>query len=92
MTSDNVTLVRDGKTLIRGVDYSFAYDPTSNTIRLSPIAGIWQPDREFQIDLANANRTVINFNPPTPADGDTLTVTDLQVPANSLISNTTRAS
>ncbi len=69
--------------MTRGVDYSFAYDPTSNTIRLSPIAGIGT-NREFQIDLANTDRTVINFNSPTPADGETLTVTDLQVPANSV--------
>ena len=49
--ASTVMLLRDGRTLVRGVDYSFAYDTTSNTIRLSPIAGIWERDRQYEINL-----------------------------------------
>ncbi|MCU0960896.1 MAG: dockerin type I domain-containing protein [Pirellulaceae bacterium] len=76
-----VTLVRDGRTMVRGVDYSFAYDATSNTIRLSPIAGIWEKDRTYEIDLANSVRAVASFLTTTPADGTLLTIVDRSSPA-----------
>ncbi|MHB8954104.1 MAG: dockerin type I domain-containing protein [Pirellulaceae bacterium] len=77
---DTVTLLRDGLTLVRGVDYSFAYDSTSNTIRLSPIAGIWEKDRLYEIDLVNATRTAVNFLTSTPADEDAFTLVDTSTP------------
>ena len=77
---ETVTLLRDGKTMVRGVDYSFAYDSTSNTIRLSPIAGIWEKDRQYEIDLVNSTRTLVSFLSSTPADGDLFTVVDNSTP------------
>jgi hypothetical protein len=82
VSSSNVTLLRDGRTLVAGVDFSFAYDPTSNTIRLAPIAGIWPSNRQFDIDLANRDRTNLSFVDSTPVDGATLVITDAQSPAN----------
>jgi hypothetical protein len=84
VVSEAVTLVRDGKTLVEGVDYSFAYDSTSNTIRLTPIAGIWQSNRIFEINLTNEARTVVSFRSSTPADETLFTITDLETPANSV--------
>lgn len=77
---ETVTLLRDGKTLVRGVDYSFAYDSTSNTIRLSPIAGIWEKDRQYEIDIVNSTRTMVSFLSSTPADGDLVTIVDNSTP------------
>lgn len=83
--ASTVMLLRDGRTLVRGVDYSFAYDTTSNTIRLSPIAGIWERDRQYEINLVNAERQVVNFLTSTPADEDSFTIEDLATPtANSV--------
>ena len=75
-----VTLLRDGKTLVRGVDYSFAYDTTSNTIRLSPIAGIWEKNRQYEIDLVNSTRTVVSFLTSTPDDEAAFTIVDKSTP------------
>ena len=74
-----VTVSRDGELLQEGVDYRFSYDATSAIIRLTPLAGIWEPDRAYEIQLQNADTIVITVNTgDLVADGDTFTVEDLE--------------
>ncbi len=43
VTSDEVTLIRDGRQLESGIDYVFSYDTTNDIVRLIPGAGVWVP-------------------------------------------------
>ena len=43
------SLFRDDVKLAVGVDYSFNYDATNNIIRLTPLAGIWELDRKYEV-------------------------------------------
>ncbi len=73
----NVTLFEDEKLLVEGIDYSFSYDETQNVITLSPLAGAWQSDRAYRIELNNRSRTVLLAPVGNQiADGSQLAVTD----------------
>lgn len=73
----NVTISDNGRTLREGIDYTFAYNATTKEIILTPLAGVWQNNRVFEITLNNRDRFVVS---PTSgeqvADGDQFTITD----------------
>ncbi|TWU06030.1 tandem-95 repeat protein [Stieleria varia] len=73
----NVTVFEDDQLLTEGIDYTFSYDETKNIITLTPLAGIWQSDRAYRIELNNADRTVlIAPDAREVIDGDQLEITD----------------
>ena len=78
VTTETVVLRRDGELLYDGIHYSFSYNTTSDTVRLTPLSGIWTPDSIYTIELANrdhwklASEIGANVN-----DGDMVTVRDL---------------
>ena len=77
VTSDKVTVFRDGEKLILGEDYRFAYDASSNVIQLTPLAGIWETEREYTIIVANDDTIVLTVpDVETVADGDQFEITD----------------
>jgi hypothetical protein len=53
VTPDAVTIMRDDQTLVQIVDYTVSYDATNNVIRLTPVAGIWQPGHVYTVVLDN---------------------------------------
>lgn len=65
VTSESVIVLRDNIPLVEGIDYNFAYQASSNTIRLTPLAGLWQEDAVYTIRLLDSNDSVI-----VAADGD----------------------
>jgi hypothetical protein len=76
-TGANVALFEDDRLLVEGVDYTFNYDETKNIITLTPLAGIWQNDRAYRIQLNNRDRTVLTAPDATQvADGDQVRITD----------------
>ncbi|MDZ4850413.1 MAG: tandem-95 repeat protein [Pirellulaceae bacterium] len=54
-----LTIREDGRTLREGIDYVFAYDPTTKVIILTPLAGVWRQGRVYEIKLNNRDRFVI---------------------------------
>ena len=75
--ADRVTIFRDGEKLIEGVDYKFSYDATNNIIRLTPLAGIWEIDRKYDIELSNSRGLQITApNGTEVVDGDSFALTD----------------
>ncbi len=73
----NITLFEDDRLLTEGIDYTFNYDETKNTITLTPLAGIWNDDRAYRIEMNNRDRTVLIA--PTADqinDGDQIAITD----------------
>ncbi|MHB8969228.1 MAG: choice-of-anchor L domain-containing protein [Pirellulaceae bacterium] len=76
---ETVMVTRDGVLLEEGVDYRFSYDANSDVIRLTPLAGIWEPDHAYEIQLLNADILVITAGSgELVADGDKFTLQDLE--------------
>jgi hypothetical protein len=77
VTTDQVRLSRDGVRLVDGIDYRFRYDSLNNSIRLIPLAGLWETNHTYKIELANSDQFLI----VAPAgdevnDGESFTVLD----------------
>ncbi|MCO8121426.1 tandem-95 repeat protein [Stieleria sp. TO1_6] len=73
----NVTLFEDDRLLVENLDYTFNYDETKNIITLTPLAGIWNNDRAYRIEMNNRDRTVIIApNGTQVSDGDQIQITD----------------
>ncbi len=74
---NRVTLLRDDTELIQGLDYDFNYDATNNIIRLTPLAGIWESDSVYEIQLSNAAGLAISApDGASVNDGDSFDLTD----------------
>ncbi len=75
--ASKITLTADGQLLTEDVDYSFRYNPTTNTIRLTPLAGAWDNNKAYVISLPNEDRFVIDMpNGAQVSDGETFVITD----------------
>ncbi len=73
----SVAVLKDGVALEEGVDFQFGYDATSGIIRLTPLAGIWEPDYTYEIQLLNVDTLVITApGGQSIIDGTTFTVAD----------------
>ncbi|MFW6169659.1 MAG: choice-of-anchor L domain-containing protein, partial [Planctomycetota bacterium] len=78
VNADSVVVAKDGVTLEQGVDYRFGYNATSGIIRLTPLAGIWEPDSTYTIDFVGVDRLILTAPAgDTVNDGDTFTVADV---------------
>ncbi|HJN11945.1 MAG TPA: pre-peptidase C-terminal domain-containing protein [Pirellulaceae bacterium] len=75
--SNRVTVSRDNVKLVQGLDYAFSYDATNNIIRLTSLAGIWESDRVYDIELSNAEGLILTApDGASVTDGDSFDVTD----------------
>ncbi|TWT69332.1 tandem-95 repeat protein [Crateriforma conspicua] len=77
ITEESVLLTENGRRLIPGVDFTFGYSDNSRTIRLTPLAGLWNPDAVYEITLNNSER--VAYDAPAGneiTDGDQLVITD----------------
>ena len=60
VTSENLLVTRlvlgstEPEVLQEGIDYRFAYEPADNTIRITPIAGIWDDNAVYTIEFLGA--------------------------------------
>ena len=77
VTTNQVTVLRDGERLTDGIDYRFSYAATNNTVRLTPVAGIWEPNHTYTVELANSDSHVPRApNGEQVVDGEKFTITD----------------
>ncbi|RMF88512.1 MAG: right-handed parallel beta-helix repeat-containing protein, partial [Planctomycetota bacterium] len=60
---NRVSVFRDGEPLLQGIDYEFHYDATNNIIRLTPLAGIWEIDHVYDIQLSNGQGLLLSAPP-----------------------------
>lgn len=77
VTSDQVKVFRDEIRLEDGIDYRFRYDSLNNAIRLIPLAGLWETNHSYRIEIANSDQFLI----VAPAgdevlDGEAFTILD----------------
>lgn len=77
VVSSSVLLSQDGQILVEGLDYRFGYDSTSNIVRLTPLAGIWNSESVYQVRFINTNESAIELvAPKSVVDGTVYTVLD----------------
>ncbi len=77
VVSAAVTITENGRRMVEGEDYTFAYDKTNNLIRITPVAGIFEPGGVYVITLNNTDKFFINAsNGAQVKDGDEFSITD----------------
>ncbi len=77
VTADTVLVTENGRQLLAGRDFTFGYSENSRTIRLTPLAGVWNQDSVYEITLNNQVRRVVELpSGGSIADGDQVVVTD----------------
>ncbi|HPM79830.1 MAG TPA: GEVED domain-containing protein, partial [Candidatus Anammoximicrobium sp.] len=77
VVSSNVILRRDGVPLVDGIDYAFSYNSTSDTIVLTPLSGIWEPNRVYTVELNNTDHFRVVAEPGTELlDGASFEILD----------------
>ncbi len=79
-SSENVA-----QTLVEGTDYRFAYEPGDNTIRLTPIAGIWEDQAVYKIELIGSQTGIIRGNEGTTYSDGALTQIDVTLDQTRLL-------
>ena len=79
ISSQSVLLLKDGVAQVEGVDYRFGYHPSTNVIRLTPIAGVWEPASTYVIRMIDATDAIVSANEGvTYSDGERLNIMDLE--------------
>jgi hypothetical protein len=59
VTKNTVRIFQDGRLLDESRDYLFSYNPSNNTIRLTPLAGVWQQESNYVIELVGGSQHVV---------------------------------
>ena len=54
VNSGSILVLKDNLPLVEGTDYRFGYNPSTNVIRLTPIAGVWENDSTYVIRMIDA--------------------------------------
>ncbi len=79
VTSQSVLLLKDGVAQVEGVDYRFGYHPSTNVIRLTPIAGAWEPASTYVIRMIDSTDAIVSASAGnTYSDGERLNLIDLE--------------
>lgn len=73
----SVVVTENGRMLTEGFDYRFSYNETRDEIILTPLAGVWQHGKVYEITINNRDRFVVS----APAghqvsDGNTFSIVD----------------
>ncbi|MFT5523674.1 MAG: hypothetical protein ACI9HK_001622, partial [Pirellulaceae bacterium] len=77
VNSSTVIIFQEGVRLEEGIDYFFAFDPTNNTIILTPTAGLWSLDTNYLVELVNGERHIITADEGADVvEGSSFTVFD----------------
>jgi hypothetical protein len=77
VTREQIILLRNGVRSSKAIDYRFRYDATNKIINLSPIAGIWEGNSVYVIQLANRDQFIISAPAGNQVnDGDSFQLVD----------------
>jgi hypothetical protein len=77
ISSQSVLLLKDGVAQVEGLDYRFGYHPSTNVIRLTPIAGVWESASTYVIRMIDSTDAIVSANKGiTYRDGDRLNIID----------------
>ncbi|MCC9599649.1 GEVED domain-containing protein [Stieleria sp. JC731] len=77
VSTGSLILLKDGVPLVEGTDYRFAYNPSTNVIRLTPIAGAWEDNSTYLIRMVDGSDAIVQAGSGVVyPDGAKLTVVD----------------
>jgi hypothetical protein len=77
--SGALLLIKDNVALVEGIDYRFGYNPSTNIIRLTPIAGVWEQDSTYVIRMVDSSDAVVTaVRGDAYTDGGVLNIQDNQ--------------
>lgn len=77
VSTGSLILLKDGVALVEGTDYRFAYNPSTNIIRLTPIAGVWEDNSTYLIRMIDSSDAIIQAaDGVVYPDGERVTVID----------------
>ncbi|MDM4016262.1 GEVED domain-containing protein [Roseiconus lacunae] len=77
VSTSSLILFKDGEPLVEGTHYRFAYNPSTNVIRLTPIAGSWEDNSTYLIRMIDASDAIVQAGDGVVyPDGAKLTVVD----------------
>ncbi|WP_153557697.1 GEVED domain-containing protein [Roseimaritima sediminicola] len=77
VTSSAILLLENGVPLVDGVDYRFGYNPSTNTIRLTALAGVFRTDAVYVIRMLDSADSVIQASAGSDTiDGHIFNVVD----------------
>ncbi len=77
--SSSILVLKDNVALVEGTDYRFGYNPSTNIIQLTPIAGVWEQDSTYVIRMIDSSDAIIAAtNGVNYVDGDRLNILDLE--------------
>nr|WP_143547790.1 GEVED domain-containing protein [Rhodopirellula sp. SM50] len=77
ISTSSLVLLKDGVALVEGTHYRFAYNPSTNIIRLTPIAGVWEDDSTYVIRMIDSSDAIIRAaDGVVYPDGETVSVID----------------
>ncbi len=72
-------VLKDNVALVEGIDYRFGYNPSTNIIRITPIAGVWEQDSTYVVRMIDASDAIVAATDGVNyVDGDRLNVLDLE--------------
>jgi len=75
--ANSVRVVQDVRELTPGKDYTVWYDFTNNVLHIVPMAGVWDLDSNYVIQLQNQDRYIIGARRGDEvADGDSFRIED----------------
>jgi VCBS repeat-containing protein len=60
VNAGTVLLTQNGVLLVEGRDFRLGYSPTDNTLLLTPLSGVWEPDSIYQVTLINQGAYAIS--------------------------------
>ncbi len=77
VSGGSILLLENGVPLVQGRDYRFGYNPSTNVIRLTPLAGVFRTDAVYVIRMLDATDSVIQaLDGGTTVDGGIFNIVD----------------
>jgi hypothetical protein len=79
ISRQSVLLLKDGIAQVEGVDFRFGYNSSTNVVRLTPVAGAWEPASTYVIRMVDGSDAVVQAGDgDTYSDGEQLNVFDAE--------------
>ena len=78
VNNGSILVLKDNLPLVEGIDYRIGYNASTNIIRITPIAGVFEQDSVYVIRMIDSSDAIVAAsNGSTYVDGDRLTLVSL---------------
>ena len=78
VSNQSVLLLKNNEPQIEGIDYRFGYNPSTNIIRITPIAGVFEENATYVVRMVDATDAIISASSGVSyVDGTRFNLVDL---------------